>query len=195
MTFGSKLKKLRKEKALTQEALAVKLNVSRQAIAKWEKDECLPDINHITMLSKIFEVKIDELLDYKVEEITSQESFAENLSKEDSKLKNIYNFMAKRFEGSSHIWVLNRERKWGFWANLFDFFVGAGTIDMVDMLSTGLVYSFLVEGGGTQKLVLVQKTEMFVKDLNNTFVDKKLTVDNYKYTKTQIDAIVEAQKA
>ena len=46
-TFGEKLKSARKEAGLTQEQLAVKLMVSRQAITKWETDKGMPDIENL----------------------------------------------------------------------------------------------------------------------------------------------------
>ncbi len=62
MQFSEKLKLLRKESNLTQEELSEKLNVSRQAITKWETDEGMPDIENIKQISILFNVSIDELL-------------------------------------------------------------------------------------------------------------------------------------
>ena len=62
MTLGEKIQQLRKTKNLSQEQLAEKLNVSRQAVSKWEIGESLPDINKIIQLSKIFQVSTDYLL-------------------------------------------------------------------------------------------------------------------------------------
>lgn len=60
--FGEKLKKLRKEKGWSQEHLAEKLNVSRQAVYKWEANKGYPDITNLIEISNIFEVTIDELI-------------------------------------------------------------------------------------------------------------------------------------
>lgn len=62
MNFEDKLKMLRKESNLTQEELADKLCVSRQAITKWESGEGLPDIDNLKEISKVFNVSIDELV-------------------------------------------------------------------------------------------------------------------------------------
>ena len=62
MLFGDKLKLLRKENNLTQEELAFKLNVSRQAITKWECNEGIPDIDNLKEISKLFNTTIDELV-------------------------------------------------------------------------------------------------------------------------------------
>lgn len=62
-TFGEKLKTARKDAGLTQEQLAVKLMVSRQAITKWEADKGLPDIENLKALSQLLGVSIDYLLD------------------------------------------------------------------------------------------------------------------------------------
>ena len=63
MTFGEKLKSARKSAALTQEELAEKLMVSRQAITKWESDKGMPDIENLKSLSKLLGVSIDYLLE------------------------------------------------------------------------------------------------------------------------------------
>jgi transcriptional regulator with XRE-family HTH domain len=62
MTFGEKLYKLRKEKGLSQEALAEKLNTSRQAVSKWENDQGFPETEKLLLIGNVFEVSIDYLL-------------------------------------------------------------------------------------------------------------------------------------
>lgn len=61
MTFAEKLKELRKQSGLSQEKLAEKLGVSRQAVTKWERDTGVPDIDNIMAVSKLFDVSMDEL--------------------------------------------------------------------------------------------------------------------------------------
>ncbi|WP_270820308.1 helix-turn-helix domain-containing protein [[Eubacterium] hominis] len=62
MTFAEKLKTLRSQKGYSQEELAQVLHVSRQAIAKWEGNNGMPDINNIIAISRLFDVSIDTLL-------------------------------------------------------------------------------------------------------------------------------------
>ncbi len=62
MRFCDKLQKLRKENNITQEGLADKLNVSRQAVSKWESGSGYPDTEKLIMISKIFKVSLDELI-------------------------------------------------------------------------------------------------------------------------------------
>ena len=63
LTFGEKLKQARKSAGLTQEQLAEKLMVSRQAVTKWESDRGLPDIGNIKQIVRLLDVSIDYLLD------------------------------------------------------------------------------------------------------------------------------------
>jgi len=62
MTLSEKIQQLRKTKNLSQEQLAEKLAVSRQAISKWELGESIPDTDKIIPLSRIFQVSTDYLL-------------------------------------------------------------------------------------------------------------------------------------
>ena len=62
MTFAEKLKTIRKQAGMSQEKLAEKLGVSRQAITKWETEAGIPDIENIMAISTLFDVSIDELL-------------------------------------------------------------------------------------------------------------------------------------
>ncbi|MCG1010543.1 helix-turn-helix transcriptional regulator [Salinicoccus sp. ID82-1] len=60
--FGNKLKVLREEKGWSQDKLAKELNVSRQAVYKWETNKGYPDIKNLIIISDIFSVTIDELI-------------------------------------------------------------------------------------------------------------------------------------
>lgn len=62
MDFPERLRMLRKEKELSQEKLAEKLGISRQAISKWESGQSYPDINNLVSLSYLYEISLDELL-------------------------------------------------------------------------------------------------------------------------------------
>lgn len=62
MTFAEKLKSIRKQAGMSQEQLADKLSVSRQAVTKWETDAGIPDIENIMAISALFDISIDELL-------------------------------------------------------------------------------------------------------------------------------------
>jgi len=62
MTFGEKIRRCRKEMNISQEELAFQLQVSRQAISKWENDQGYPETDKIIKLSKVYNVTLDYLL-------------------------------------------------------------------------------------------------------------------------------------
>ena len=59
---ANRLYELRKKKGLSQEELAEKLGVSRQAVSKWERSEASPDTDNMIALAKIYELSLDELI-------------------------------------------------------------------------------------------------------------------------------------
>ena len=63
MTLGEKIKEARKQAGLSQEQLSEKLGVSRSAVAKWETDKGIPDVENLKALSSMLSVSIDFLLD------------------------------------------------------------------------------------------------------------------------------------
>ena len=63
--------RLRKEAGLSQEELADKLAVSRQAVSKWERGEALPDTDNLIRLARLYNVSIDEIVGYAPEKETS----------------------------------------------------------------------------------------------------------------------------
>ena len=67
MTIGRRIAQLRKEKGLTQEELSQMMEVSAQAVSKWENDQTCPDISSLPKLAEILGVTVDELLSGKKE--------------------------------------------------------------------------------------------------------------------------------
>ncbi len=84
MTIGEKIQKLRKEKGLSQEQLANQLDVSRQAISKWELGESMPDINKVALISEYFQVTTD----YLIKEHNSNEEESISVNKENGTSNN-----------------------------------------------------------------------------------------------------------
>ena len=70
MDFGDKLKQYRLKEGLSQEQLAEKIGVSRQAITKWETKRGLPDVENMIILAEIFKLTLDELV---LKEVKKQE--------------------------------------------------------------------------------------------------------------------------
>ena len=69
MNLGKKIAELRKKNNLSQEELAEKVCVARQTISKWEIGDTTPDINQVKIISKIFNISIDELVDNDVNNV------------------------------------------------------------------------------------------------------------------------------
>ncbi|MCL2488543.1 MAG: helix-turn-helix domain-containing protein [Oscillospiraceae bacterium] len=61
--FGERLKSWRRAKNFTQDQVAAKIGVSGQAVSKWEKGECLPDVYNLKLLGRLYRVSLDDLLD------------------------------------------------------------------------------------------------------------------------------------
>ena len=87
MGFSEELVKNRKAANLTQEDLAEKCNVSRQAIAKWEKAESLPDVYTIAKLASLFGISIEELIWSKDEALVENKMYyLRNIEETDKKV-------------------------------------------------------------------------------------------------------------
>ena len=59
--LGERLLNLRKDKKLSQEEVADKLNVTRQTVSKWETDQSMPDFDKIVPLCELYEITPNEL--------------------------------------------------------------------------------------------------------------------------------------
>lgn len=86
MTLATKLVSLRKAKGLTQRELAEKLNVSRQAISRWEVGAAVPSTDNLKVLGDLYDVPVDYLLNDEVDNISKQcEAHQETTSGEQKK--------------------------------------------------------------------------------------------------------------
>ena len=68
ITIGENIRKLRKLRGVTQEALADRLNVTPQAISRWESEAGFPAIEYLPDLAGFFGISVDELLGVKLSE-------------------------------------------------------------------------------------------------------------------------------
>lgn len=104
MILAEKITKLRKQNGWSQEDLAMKLNVSRQSVSKWESAASIPDLDKIVKLSRIFGVSTDYLLKDEVEEnpndgvvaLEEEEKTAENLHSVSLEEANLYMEIAQK---------------------------------------------------------------------------------------------------
>ena len=81
MRLSDNLKSIRKEHNLSQEQLAEKLGVSRQAVSKWESDQSYPEMDKVLLICKLFNYNIDELMNENVKEVNEHKQSKINFNK------------------------------------------------------------------------------------------------------------------
>ena len=103
MKFGDNLRQIRKNKKMSQEQLAEKVNVTRQSVSKWENGESYPEMNNILQLCKIFNCKLNDLVHTDMSDISSLDEdivmnvvkFNEKKQKEMKSLSNVIGMIGK----------------------------------------------------------------------------------------------------
>jgi len=106
--FGETLAGLRKEKKLSQTELANHLNITHQAVSKWERGESWPDIETVVRLSTLFDITVDDLLKGKKEKQPPKEEEAAvpTLSDADHIWTKAQAYMQERISGPSYrTWI------------------------------------------------------------------------------------------
>lgn len=111
--IANKLVELRKKNGLSQEELADKLGLSRQAVSKWERAESSPDTDNLICLAKLYNISLDDLLntDETLEEIsrevkekedekTKKEEQRKSLAEKELKRRKKYNLIEGILSGS-----------------------------------------------------------------------------------------------
>lgn len=79
--FGENLKAMRKAKGYTQEELAIKINVVRQTVSKWEKGLSVPDADVLSQIAEVLDTNVSVLLGGTITEETDKDAVAEQLAK------------------------------------------------------------------------------------------------------------------
>lgn len=74
MDLGKRLKQLRTEKHLSQETVAFELNVSRQAVAKWENNASKPSTANLMAICDLYGISLDELISNKSDELSAEQT-------------------------------------------------------------------------------------------------------------------------
>ena len=87
MEFKNKLYELRKEKGLSQEELASRLDVTRQTVSKWELGDSTPDLDKLVLLGELFEISLDELVLDKVPVSTKLDELGAKVMTKENKKK------------------------------------------------------------------------------------------------------------
>ena len=129
MTFGEKLQKLRQKAGMSQDALAERLNVSRQAVSRWERDETMPETDKVVALADLFAVTTDYLLRQSAEEPQAAQTAASAPRRDSGReILERLGYLAKT-KGYLLGWVL----------------IGWGVLDLVVLLLMGLgVLNFMM---------------------------------------------------
>lgn len=185
MTFGEKMKEARKEAGISQEQLAEKMSVSRSAIAKWETNKGIPDINNLKVLAQLLDVSMDYLLDD--DEKISFNEIKEPINLDDYEMsgycrdKRDVVCLTKNSDADA-IFALFRTRKMSKVERCVDFIVGFGTVNVLDQLNE-IVSFYLVEKGTKQYLVKVTKDFITTNQLANRLSTNKFIIGKYIFKK------------
>jgi len=192
MIFAKKLKQLRQQTGWSQEQLADRLNVTRQAVAKWERGTGFPDIDNVQALAKLFNTSVNELLDYTRAGLASaiREPLDLDAYPTDMKEYSASDLaVTDKFADADQIESLNRHRRLTWWQQIIDFFVGAGTLDIafsgeaIGQLKGDRRY-YLVEKSGRSWIVEVTKTYVERRELTKPFPRQQLFVGDFIYRRS-----------
>lgn len=95
MKLSDNLKIIRKENNLSQEQLAEKLGVSRQAVSKWESGQSYPEMDKVLLICKFFNCNIDELMNENIKEVSETKQSRNNINKY---IDDFFEFITKTVE-------------------------------------------------------------------------------------------------
>ncbi len=183
MTLGQKLKDIRKRFGLSQEQLSEIMNVSRQAITKWESDNGIPDVSNLQELSKVFGVTIDYLLndDKNLPALSMKKQLDKDKYK--NKFFSYEQILEEYYPEPWEIYILNRSKKF----KLIDFVIDTlveptiGPVDTADMLSDLSPY-YLIKKDNLKLLINIKNWILTVVELPSEINDKKFIYKNNKFT-------------
>lgn len=190
MTLGEKIKEARKQCGLSQEQLAEKMAVSRSAVAKWEANNGLPDVENLKALAQLLNVSVDYLLDdgEVIDEVVMREPY--NLSDYGNgiKKKKKDRVIRERFpDAEIHTLLGNLKltKSEKVIDNLLGFFTDApfGTPELINSFKNMDKEFYLVEKDGKQFLVTITDEFVETRQLAKRITAEKFEIGNWKFTK------------
>ena len=194
MTLGEKIKKARIENGLTQEQLAEKMMVSRQAITKWEADKGIPDVSNLKLLSQLLNVSVDYLLDDGREADINVIRESIDLSKYGKALvkKRLTDKLMLEKYPSAEIRTLLPQKKRSKVDKAFDFIIDfftdlCGLSDLQNSIKLLGTEYYLVNEDGMQFFVAVNYKEGYIEsrrsvETRNTRTGDKFSVGDLVFT-------------
>ena len=191
MTLGEKLKEARKKIGLSQEQLAEKLCVSRQAVTKWESDKGMPDIGNLKAIATLLNTSIDYLVDNDsnidklvIKEYINLDDFEKSgrcRCKQDAVVLN-------NFNDANFIYPLMRKKKLTPIENVLDFITQPGIFDLAYQLKDRNEY-YLIEKENQQYFVSVSKEFIETRQLSNRVNPKKFSIGDIEYKKSPYELL------
>lgn len=190
MTLGKKLKEARKQAGLSQEQLSEKLGVSRSAVAKWETDNGIPDIENLRIISQLLGVSIDYLLDNgeSVDVLVMREPYNLDDYGTGSKFTKKDRMVRDKFP-NAEIHALVAEKKLTksekIIDNILTFFTDApaGVPDLINSLKGLDTQYYLAEKEGRQFFVVVTDEFIETRRLANRIEGKRFEIGDMKFLK------------
>ncbi len=190
MTLGEKLKLARNEMNLSQELLAQKLGVSRSAVAKWETDKGIPDVDNLKVLAELLDVSIDYLLseDVGVQKSVLKEKVDLSLYKGKGTREKKDAVVKEKFQNADIIPLIAKEKLTKgqrIFDNLLGIFTDApfGTADVFNEIKNCNNQYYLVQQGDKQFLVLITDEFMESRELPQDQKKDKFEFGNMKFRK------------
>lgn len=185
MTFGEKLKEARKEAGLSQEQFAEKMSVSRSAIAKWETDKGMPDVNNLKVMAQLLNVSVDYLLDEDEKISFNEIKEAINLDEYEKtgKCRDKKDAVClEKNKDATAIYALFKQKKMSKAEWIIDFIIQPGVVELSDQFREFASF-YLVEKDTKQYLVKVTKEFITTNELADKVDVKKFVIGNYQYKK------------
>lgn len=192
MTFGTKLKQARQKAKLSQEQLAEKLSVSRSAVAKWETDKGMPDIDNLKAISQLLDISIDYLLAedeqisfQTIKDLNDYEKHPLRHSKKDS-------VVVAKYSDADAIYLLFREKKLSLIEHILEWTIAdIGIFTVADQLNNTDSY-YLVEKNDKQFLVSVSKEFIISSELTTKITAYKFVIGKNKFRKSKYSILDKA---
>ena len=194
MTLGEKIREARQACGFSQEEFAEKMSVSRSAVAKWETDKGVPDIDNLKALAALLNVSIDFLLDGEssLDNGMIRESYNISEYGKGSKKKKKDRVIREKFPNAeihTLIGKLKLKKSEKVIDNVLGFFTDApfGIPDLLNSFKNMDKEFYLVNDGGNQYLVTVTDEFVETQRLPLHITDEKFEIGNWKFMKCKYE--------